>query len=92
MPIHDDLTPREMLAVVYDRTERILRLLDGNGQQGLLQDFADLESRVALIESEDKDAANLGRRGAVGATTGGVLGVIAAIVVAVREAVNSLGV
>lgn len=51
--VHNGLTDRELLEVIFDRSERVEKALYGNGQPGALSRLAAMET---LVEDINKRA------------------------------------
>ena len=62
-------TNEERLATIEANTARILKILDGNGQPGVVAELARIDTRMGYIEQKADSRA---RTGVVGGVTGSV--------------------
>ena len=61
----------ERLAAIEVNTVRIIKLLDGNGQPGILTEFVRMDERLAAFEKKEEQRMRAGIAGGiVGATSG----------------------
>ena len=73
-------TDRELLLITAQRTERIERTIDGNGQPGLISRMATVEEGLENLESPPRN-----RTPVVGGVAGGISVVIVSIFEALRR-------
>ncbi len=62
---HVGLTDRQLLEVIYDRTERFDKTLYGNGQPGLVDDVSKIDNRLSGVELKTRLIIWLGGIGTV---------------------------
>lgn len=66
-----DLTDRELLIVIHDRSERVERALFGNGQPGLMERMAKAEEQL------DKRNRSTAAAGGIGAMVTTIITIVA---------------
>ena len=74
-------TDRELLLITAQRTERIERTIDGNGQPGLISRMATVEEGLENLESPPRNRTPV---------VGGVAGVISVVIVSIFEALRRI--
>ena len=74
-------TDRELLLITAQRTERIERTIDGNGQPGLISRLATVEEGLENLESPPRNRTPV---------VGGVAGVISVVIVSIFEALRRI--